>query len=85
MAKDAQRHDDLHRVSTVTLNGFRLLVTLLSPVLPSLTTDAMNFLQTRNSWEGLDQPLLNHSIQCYQHLLQRMEKTKVDALIRKAV
>ncbi len=82
LAKDTQRHADLHRVSTVILNGFRLLVTLLSPVLPRLTADAMTFLQTRNDWEGLDQPLLNHSIQPYQHLLQRMEKTQVDALIQ---
>ncbi len=82
LAKDTQRHADLHRVSTVILNGFRLLVTLLSPVLPRLTADAMTFLQSRNDWEGLDQPLLNHSIQPYQHLLQRMEKTQVDALIQ---
>ncbi|MGC8504171.1 MAG: methionine--tRNA ligase [Acidithiobacillus sp.] len=82
LAKEPHRHADLHRVSTVILNGFRLLVTLLSPVLPRLTADAMAFLQTRNDWEGLDQPLLNHPIQPYQHLLQRMEKTQVDALIQ---
>ncbi|MHB0887852.1 methionine--tRNA ligase [Acidithiobacillus sp.] len=82
LAKEVHRHADLHRVSTVILNGFRLLVTLLSPVLPRLTADAMTFLQTRNDWEGLDQPLLDHPIQPYQHLLQRMEKTQVDALIQ---
>ncbi|MHB1203213.1 MAG: methionine--tRNA ligase [Acidithiobacillus sp.] len=82
LAKEVHRHADLHRVSTVILNGFRLLVTLLSPVLPRLTADAMAFLHTQNDWEGLDQPLLNHPIQPYQHLLQRMEKTQVDALIQ---
>ncbi len=82
LAKEVHRHADLHRVSTVILNGFRLLVTLLSPVLPRLTADAMAFLHTQNDWEGLDQPLLDHPIQPYQHLLQRMEKTQVDALIQ---
>ncbi|MGE4530705.1 MAG: methionine--tRNA ligase subunit beta, partial [Acidithiobacillus sp.] len=82
LAKDPEQRAALHRVATVTLNGFRILVTLLSPVLPELTRKSMEFLQAELSWSELQQPLLNHSIQAYSHLLQRMDKSQVNALIQ---
>jgi methionyl-tRNA synthetase len=57
-------------------------VTLLSPVIPELARKSLAFLQTELSWSGLSQPLLKHNIQPYTHLLQRMEKSQVDALIQ---
>ncbi len=82
MAKNPEQREALHRVATLTLNGFRILVTLLSPVIPELAHKSLAFLQTELSWTGLAQPLLQHAIQPYTHLLQRMEKSQVDALIQ---
>ncbi|MDR7926010.1 methionine--tRNA ligase [Acidithiobacillus thiooxidans] len=82
MAKNPEQREALHRVATVTLNGFRILVTLLSPVIPELARKSLAFLQTELSWSGLSQPLLKHNIQPYTHLLQRMDKSQVDALIQ---
>ncbi len=82
MAKNPEQREALHRVATVTLNGFRILVTLLSPVIPELARKSLAFLQTELSWPGLSQPLLKHNIQPYTHLLQRMDKSQVDALIQ---
>ncbi len=82
LAKDPAQREALHRVASVTLNGFRVLITLLSPVLPELSRKSLEFLQCELDWAGLTKPLLNHQIQPYTHLLQRMEKTQVDALIQ---
>ncbi|MEY2334605.1 methionine--tRNA ligase [Acidithiobacillus ferrianus] len=82
LAKDPAQHEALHRVATVTLNGFRILITLLSPVLPELSRKSLEFLRCELDWAALAQPLLQHQILPYTHLLQRMEKTQVDALIQ---
>jgi methionyl-tRNA synthetase len=82
LAKDSAQREALHRVVTVTLNGFRVLITLLSPVLPELSRKALEFLHCELDWAALAQPLLDHPIRPYTHLLQRMEKTQVDALIQ---
>ncbi len=82
LAKDAGQRAALHQVCTVTLNCFRLLVTLLSPVVPQLAERSMAFLQSTLDWNALETPLLGHTIQVYEHLLQRMEKTAVEALVQ---
>jgi methionyl-tRNA synthetase len=82
LAKDPQEREHLHRVCTLVLNGFRLLITLLSPVLPRLSQRAFDFLRSELAWDAVAQPLLGHEIAPYSHLLQRMDKTQVDALIQ---
>ena len=82
LAKDPAQQEKLHRVCTVILNGFRLLITLLSPVLPRLAERSCTFLRCELNWDELRDPLLQHAIEPYSHLLQRMEKTQVDALIQ---
>ena len=82
LAKDPAQQEKLHRVCTVILNGFRLLITLLSPVLPRLAERSCAFLRCELNWDELRDPLLQHAIEPYSHLLQRMEKTQVDALIQ---
>ena len=82
LAKDPAQQEKLHRVCTVILNGFRLLINLLSPVLPRLAERSCAFLRCELSWDQLRDPLLQHAIEPYSHLLQRMEKTQVDALIQ---
>ncbi len=82
LAKDADQRTTLHQVCTVTLNCFRLLATLLSPVVPRLAERSMAFLQCTLDWDALETPLLGHAIQVYDHLLQRMEKAGVETLIQ---
>ncbi|MEL5848783.1 MAG: methionine--tRNA ligase [Candidatus Igneacidithiobacillus chanchocoensis] len=82
LAKDPQEREQLHRVCTLVLNGFRLLITLLSPVLPRLSQRAFDFLRSELAWDAVAHPLLGHEIAPFTHLLQRMDKTQVDALIQ---
>ncbi|MCE5387541.1 MAG: methionine--tRNA ligase [Acidithiobacillus sp.] len=82
LAKEESRRDRLQQVATCTLNGFRLLMTLLHPIVPKLSERSLAFLRCSLDWDGITHPLLKHSIASYEHLLQRMEKTQVDALIQ---
>ncbi|WP_077273300.1 methionine--tRNA ligase subunit beta, partial [Acidithiobacillus caldus] len=54
---------------------------LLSPVVPQLARRSLDFLHCPLDWDSLAEPLLDHHIAPYQHLLQRMEKSTVDSLI----
>ncbi|AEK57063.1 MULTISPECIES: methionine--tRNA ligase [Acidithiobacillus] len=81
LAKDPAQREVLLRVATTTLNAFRLLITLLSPVVPQLARRSLDFLHCPLDWDSLAEPLLDHHIAPYQHLLQRMEKSTVDSLI----
>jgi len=81
LAKDPGQREALLRVASTTLNAFRLLVTLLSPVVPRLARRSLDFLHCSLDWEATSEPLLDHEIAPYRHLLQRMEKSTVDSLI----
>ncbi len=84
------RHDDhipaAIAVCSQGLNLFRLLITWLAPVLPDTAARAFEFLNlpaaaTPGLWSTLSQPLLNHRIDVYQPLLQRIEASQITAII----
>ncbi|GAB4122111.1 MAG: methionine--tRNA ligase [Wenzhouxiangellaceae bacterium] len=72
-------------VCTQGLNLFRLLITWLAPVLPDTATRAFAFLNLHDTqptrWSGLAEPLLNHRIHAYDPLLQRIEESRIAAII----
>jgi methionyl-tRNA synthetase len=70
-----------HRVCTQGLNLFRVLITMLSPVVPGLAADSFALLRAPLSWEGLDTPLLGVEIETFKPLMLRVDKAHVDAVI----
>lgn len=82
IAKEEGRDQDLQSVCSMGLNFFRLLVIYLKPVLPELTRNAEQFLNTGElAWHDLKQPLANHHINPFKPLMTRVEKEKVEAMI----
>jgi len=85
----AKREDQIpHAIAVCTqgLNLFRLLITWLAPVLPDTAAGAFRFLNISDTeqpalWTTLAQPLLNHRINAYQPLLQRIEQSQIAAII----
>ena len=63
------------------INLFRVLMTWLKPVLPSLSERAEAFLNSELRWDAIPQPLLNHQVAPFKALYGRIEMTKVNALI----
>jgi methionyl-tRNA synthetase len=81
-AGDADSMAQLHRVSSVAVNLFRLLTVYLAPVLPALARDAAAFLQVEPlQWAHAQQWLpRGHRIAAYRHLIGRVDPKQVEAL-----
>ena len=83
LAKQPIRHAELHAVCTTALNAFRLLTVMLKPVLPSLAAAVERFLNVAPlAWSDVGSLLPpGHAINAYAHLMTRVEKKQIDALI----
>jgi len=81
VAKQEGRDADLQAICSMGINLFRVLMTWLKPVLPSLTARPEAFLNQELSGDGIQQPLLSHSIAPFKALYGRIEMDKVNGLI----
>ncbi len=81
VAKQEGRDADLQAICSMGINLFRVLMTWLKPVLPSLTARTEAFLNQELTWDGIQQPLLNHNIAPFKALYGRIEMDKVNGLI----
>ncbi len=71
-----------HQVCTTALNAFRLLTIYLKPILPVMSEAVESFLGIRPlRWRDKDALLLNHRINPYRHLAQRIDPKQVQAMI----
>jgi len=83
-AKNKQEgmEQQVHDICTQGINMFRILCIYLKPMLPDVVKQAEAFLNTTElSWSDLDKPLLNHSINKFKPLMQRVEKDAIDNII----
>ncbi len=82
LIKDPASMQQAQEVCTLGLNLFRLLIIFLKPVLPELAARAEDFLAISPlTFADDEKPLLNHTINVYQPLLQRIDITKVNAMM----
>jgi len=81
LAKDAERHEDLHSICSEVLTGFYVISVYLHPVLPELTKQAFNLFGKDVSTfdEMLDSP--PSEIKTYQPLLTRIDPKNIEAMI----
>lgn len=79
--KDPAQQQEVHEVCTMGINLFRLLTIYLKPVLPQTAKNVEEFLNIPPlMWDDKNKPLLNHTINQFKPLTQRLEKTQVDAI-----
>jgi methionyl-tRNA synthetase len=83
IAKQAGQDERLHRVCSAALELFRLLALYLKPVLPRLGADVEAFLDVAAlAWADAAASLpAGHRINEYRHLMTRIERKQIDALI----
>ncbi len=82
LAKDPAKHTELQAVCTIALNLFRQLVVYLSPVLPRLAQQTSELLGEKlDSWQQSQQPLLGTQVNAFEHMLARVKKEDVEAMI----
>ncbi len=81
LAKQAGQDGVLHDVCTVCIEAFRLLTLYLKPVLPALAEQVEAFLRIAPlRFADADRNLGAHAIGAYEHLMQRVDPKRLDAL-----
>ncbi|WP_153914934.1 methionine--tRNA ligase [Shewanella sp. TC10] len=81
LIKQEDKQEEAHQVCSNALNLFRILVTYLKPVLPTLAANVESFLQITLTWNNLDQDLAGHEIAKFKALMQRIEMKSIEAII----
>ena len=72
----------LQDVASVALNLFRQLAVYLAPVLPQLAAQAGDLVGGPiRSWDESQTPLAGRPVAAFQPLMQRIEKTQLEALL----
>lgn len=82
LAKQPGKEQEVLDVCTVGINLFRLLVIYLKPVLPKLAAETEAFLKVAAfHWEDVNNLLLDHPINPFKPLMQRVDMKQIEALI----
>jgi len=82
LAKQEGQDAALHDVCSVCIEAFRVLTIYLKPVLPALAAQVEAFLNVPPmQWDDASRALgHHHRIGAYQHLMQRVDPKRLDAL-----
>ncbi len=81
LAKEEGREQEVQDVCSTGINLFRVLITYLKPVLPEMAARAEQFLQIDVDWHSLKSPLIDHQLEVFKPLLQRVDPEHVDAMV----
>ncbi|MCA9246583.1 MAG: methionine--tRNA ligase [Planctomycetales bacterium] len=82
LKKDPDKQGELQDVCTVALNLFRQLAVYLAPVLPRLARQTGELLgDPIVRWDQAQTPLVGTPVGKFEHMLQRVEPKKVEAMI----
>ena len=79
--KDPDQQQKVQNICSLGINMFRVILTYLKPVLPSMAEAGETFLNDSLTWESVNQPLVKHQINPFTPLMQRIEKERVDAMV----
>ncbi|MDR5885451.1 methionine--tRNA ligase [Vreelandella janggokensis] len=82
LAKQESRDDEVLDICSVGINLFRQLMVYLAPVVPGMADQARVFLNLESlDWESRQEVLVDHDINKFKPLMQRIERDKIDAMI----
>lgn len=72
LTKEFDHKNQVQAVCTQGLNLFKVLTTFLKPILPATAKKVELFLNSELNWLTIKTPLLNHSINAFEALIQRI-------------
>jgi methionyl-tRNA synthetase len=79
--KEPNRQQEVLEVCTLGINLFRLLTIYLKPVLPDTAKKVETLLNIAPlTWQDKNTPLLNHVINPFEPLLQRLDKKQIEEM-----
>jgi methionyl-tRNA synthetase len=81
LAKQEGKEQEVLDVCTLGINMFRAIITYLAPVLPELSKNAAEFLNTQLTWDNAMSFAGEQHIAAFTPLMRRIEQDQVDAMI----
>ena len=82
LAKEEGKMQEVHEITSLAINLFRVLMTYLKPVLPEMAEKSEVFLNIDSlNWDDIKSPLLGHQINKFKPLMTRIEDQQIEAMI----
>ena len=82
LAKEEGKSQEVHEITSLAINLFRVLMTFLKPVLPEMAEKSEAFLNVDSlNWDDIKSPLLGHQINKFKPLMTRIEDEQIEAMI----
>ena len=82
LAKEEGKSQEVHEITSLAINLFRVLMTYLKPVLPEMAEKSEAFLNVDSlNWDDIKSPLLGHQINKFKPLMTRIEDEQIEAMI----
>ncbi|WP_020683645.1 methionine--tRNA ligase [Marinobacterium rhizophilum] len=82
LAKQPERAQEVQDSCTLGINLFRVILSYLAPILPQVADEAATFLNIDGfAWDDIQTPLLNHRINKFKPLMQRVEPDAIDKMV----
>ncbi|MCX8660115.1 methionine--tRNA ligase [Gilliamella sp. B2772] len=81
VAKQEGQDQALQDICSMGIHLFRILMTYLKPVVPSLAERSEAFLNSQLTWDTIDKPLTGHTINQFKALFNRIDMDKITAMI----
>lgn len=82
LIKDKNKKEEVHNILTLSINLYKILLVYLKPVLPKMVADSEKFLNIKPlKWDDISKPLINHKINKFKPLMNRIEDDKIKAVI----
>ncbi len=82
LIKSEETKNSVQGICTTGLNAFKLLTLYLKPVLPKTAAAVEDFLNCDElNWENYNILLLNHKINRFKPLIQRIDPKKIEAIV----
>ena len=82
LIKEEGREQEVHEITSLAINLFRVLMTYLKPVLPEMAKQSEAFLNIDSlNWDDIKTPLLSHQINKFKPLMIRIEDEQIEAMI----
>ena len=82
LSKEEGKEQEVHEITSLAINLFRVLMTYLKPVLPEMAKSSEEFLNIDSlNWEDIKNPLTSHHINKFKPLMTRIEDEQLEAMI----
>ena len=82
LAKIEGKEKEVHEITSLAINLFKVLITYLKPVLPELARRSEEFLNVDSlNWSDIENPLTNHKINKFKALMTRIEDDQIDQMV----